>query len=717
MRRPVLAALFSLFICTRAFALDIARLTAAPVIDGALDDAAWSNVPVAASWYDFDPGDNVAPPVRTEARVAIDGANLYVAFRCFDPHPGEIRAPFSARDAIASDVDYAGIFVDSHGDGRSAQFFLGNARGVQRDGIRNDATGDETIDPDFLWDAAARIDAEGWTLELRIPLASLRYSSDAPRWRVLLVRNWTRGQRHRIASTPIPRGSSCIVCHADVVGGLELPRAAHVTAVPYVAASREGGRMKSEAGGDLQYAPTPNVIVDATLNPDFSQVESDTPEVSANQRFAIFYPEKRPLFLEGLQLFDTPLPVVSTRTITSPRWGARVTRTSDRGGFTLLVAQDRGGGTVIIPGRLSSSFAPQAFRSLDWIARGSSNFGSVKLGAVATDREVSGGGNNRVVGADVQWTRRDVDVVTAELLGSRSKTPVRPDLAAEWDGRTPSGTAANVIWKHATARWDWYDQYIGFSDGFRADHGFVPQVGFHELYTNTGYTVRPRGFLNNIRFYVTTDYEADPEGDVIYHVDTTGADMLGAHNSMFRARFAAGELRAGSKTIRRNQLLFIAQASPSKRWTLVGAEGSIGQQIDFDAERRGTGAAIHYYAAIQPLDRLEVALDGNLNWAGRNGEGRFFTAQTERLRTTWAFDVRSSLRAIVQNERTVRAATPDAAGRDGSLTASLLFQYRLTYATGLFIGAGDSRVLDPANAAWRARDRSLFVKVSYGVGR
>jgi hypothetical protein len=337
-----------------------------------------------------------------------------------------------------------------------------------------------------------------------------------------------------------------------------------------------------------------------------------------------------------------------------------------------------------------------------------------------TDREIAGGGNNRVAGPDLRWTRGDVDVVSVQVLASRSETPRRPDLASEWDGRTLRGSAANLIWRHVTPNWDWYDQYIAFADGFRSDHGYVPQVGFRELYTNTGYTIRPHGFLNNVRFYLTTDYQSDLDGRVLYHVDTSGADMRGRRNSMFRLRYAVGRIRAGSREINRNQLLFIAQASPTKRWTLIGAEGSIGQQIDFANARRGSGPAIHFYGSLQPLDRLELTVDGNLQWIDRGRAGRAFTAQTERLRIGWAFNVRSAIRVIVQNDHTHRSPSlyeAAVASRSGSLATSLLYQYRVTYATGLFIGIGDSRVIDDSTLSWRPPERSFFAKMSYAFLR
>src|SRR5205823_2020407 len=129
-----------------------------------------------------------------------------------------------------------------------------------------------------------------------------------------------------------------------------------------------------DAGVDLKWTPTANQAVDFTFNPDFSQVEADVAQITVNQRFAVFFPEKRPFFLEGFDLFDTPLQVAYTRTITDPAYGARTTGRLGKSAYTLLVTEDKGGGLTIIPGALGSAFAPQDFKSIDAIGRMRYNF-------------------------------------------------------------------------------------------------------------------------------------------------------------------------------------------------------------------------------------------------------------------------------------------------------------------------------------------------------
>src|SRR5262249_53236762 len=158
---------------------------------------------------------------------------------------------------------------------------------------------------------------------------------------------------------------------------------------------------------------------------------SDTAQISTNERFALFYPEKRPFFLEGVDLFQTPIQAVYTRTITAPRWGGRLTGKEAGVRYTVLVADDAGGGSVILPGPNESSFAPQDVGSTVFVGRVKRDIGLSSIGALVTDREAtSGDHHSRLIGPDFQWRSSGRDVVAGQLLFTESREPNRPDLAS-----------------------------------------------------------------------------------------------------------------------------------------------------------------------------------------------------------------------------------------------------------------------------------------------
>ena len=420
--------------------LHIARAVSPVRVDGELNDEAWKAVEPIYEWYEFNPGDNVAPKVTSVGYLSFDDRFFYAAFEFSDLDPKAIRAPLADRDRInANSMDYGGLFLDTRNDGHSALILLVTPSGVQYDAVTDDAANEDSS-PDFFWDSAARITDRGWTLEIRVPFSSLRYRNVEPQtWGIALYRNYPRDFRYQIASMPIPRGRNCTVCLINTLSGLEqLPSGNHLVAAPYLNAtsvarprdglgsSLTGGDVSPQGGLDVKWNPNADTAVDLAVNPDFSQVEADTAQITANELFALSYPEKRPFFLEGVELLSTPIRAVYTRSITDPRWGGRATGTAGGFTYTALVTEDAGGGGIVIPGPTASTVALQDVASYVTIARVKRDIGRSFVSVLATDREDRhGGGYNRVVGPDFQWRYSTSQVFTGQWLVSNTGTPAR----------------------------------------------------------------------------------------------------------------------------------------------------------------------------------------------------------------------------------------------------------------------------------------------------
>lgn len=709
-------------------------------VDGDLSDAGWAGAARVETFYEVNPGDNVPPKVRTVALLAYDERYLYVAFECDDPDPRRIRAPYTDRDELRGDTDYAGVILDTVFDGRTAVELLANPRGIQFDAVTND--GEEDVAPDFFWDSAGRVTETGWTLEIRVPFTTLRYKrADPQTWGILLYRNWPREYRYQMFSARLPRGRNCFVCSENVLSGLSgLPPGGHLVAAPYVSAAQEAvprdppgtglvtRPIDPEAGLDVKWTPNAVTAVDATFNPDFSQIESDVAQIGVNERFALFYPEKRPFFLEGVDLLtSTPIQAVYTRTITSPRWGLRGTGKLDSTAWTLLVADDRGGGSVVVPGPTGSDLAEQDFRSFVAVGRARHDIGRSFASLLFTDREVRGGGYNRVLGPDFQWRPSEADTVTGQLLFSRSVTPDRPDLAAEWDGRTLTGHAARIWWSHSTERIDWFAVYKDFDDDFRADVGFVPQVGFREGYLEGGYTWRPTGFFRRVRLFLESELQVDRDGaDTIYRQVQVGVGADGRSNSFYRIELETEAVRTGESLLPRKTVSLSYQVVPSSVFGQTSLEASWGQEIDYAGERNGHGGGLALTSVVRPTDHLALEALGELQWLDvpreeGGPEERLFTAFVARLKATYTFSARSFLRVIGQyvGARYDPTLYPDPASvpsREGSFSASALLAYKLNWQSVVYVGYGDARTLDETGGL-PPQNRQLFVKVSYAFQR
>ena len=722
--------------------ISLPRVSVAIVVDGDLSDPGWKDAAVVDTFFETVFGDNRAPSVTTVAWLAYDDRYLYIAVRCDDPDPRKIRAPYVDRDQVIGTDDNVAIFLDTRNDRRSAQEFRVSPRGIQADGVFNDANGNEDFSPDFYYDTAGRITEKGWQAEVRIPLSSLRYPrADPQKWGIIIWRNYPRDFRYAIYSSPQPRGANCLVCLSRELTGLTgLPSSSHLVVAPYMSAQdvaqaeapgqplRDGPTDK-RIGLDVKWSPSASTALDATINPDFSQVEADVAQIAVNNRFALFFPEKRPFFLEGVDLFDTPIQAVYTRTITSPRWGARSTGKFGASSYTVLVTQDRGGGRVILPGPTGSDFAPQDFSSVVGIARVRRDFGRSFLGLLYAGRENEGTGHNHVVGPDGQWRPNDKEVLAAQLLVSDTTTPDRPDLVSAWNGRTLTSHALETSWRHGTRSLDWIARYRDFGDGFRADDGFVPQVGYRAGHFIPGYKFFPKGLFSFVGAFVDLEYAADRQGKLIARRADPGVLLYGRHNLQANVQLQLRRERTADQLLSFTRLSYLVQIDPSRRFTRVGASGLVGQDVDVLNVGVGRGFNVTAFATVRPTDHLTLDANSAVSWLNVDrraassvplpGGARLFTAQVQRLKATYNFSPRVFLRAVGQYVSTRRDPSlyvVEVPRRSGDFSGSALFSYRLNWQTALFVGYGDERALDERERLART-ERQLFVKLSYAFQR
>ncbi|HZI21597.1 MAG TPA: DUF5916 domain-containing protein [Gemmatimonadales bacterium] len=285
------------------------RATTPVVIDGRDDDAVWRLAPAITQFREFQPAENGEPRFATEAKVAYDDRNLYVFIRAFDPHPDSILKLLARRDVRAA-TDQLKIMIDSYHDRRNGFEFAVNPAGVKRDyAIYNDNQEDDAWDA--VWDVATQVDSLGWTAEFRIPLSQLRY---VPRGsNTFGFGIWRDIQRYtERVSWPLYRNSQAGISSqlGELTGLQGLPSPRRPEIAPYMltknvsapAANAFDRSQKVTGGADLKYGITSNLTIDATLNPDFGQVEAD-PSVLNLTVFQTFFQERRPFFVQGAGLF------------------------------------------------------------------------------------------------------------------------------------------------------------------------------------------------------------------------------------------------------------------------------------------------------------------------------------------------------------------------------------------------------------------------------
>ena len=700
------------------------------VLDGRLDDAPWAHAQVLDRFWEVSPEAGAPPKVATEARFARDRHAIYVAIRAHDPDMSRVRAPFARRDKVLSDQDLVVVNIDPVGNRKFAHFFRVNPRGAVGDGLWNEDSGTEDFSPDFPFDVVTGTFEGGWTAEFRIPFSSLRFTDPPSKeWSVLVFRNYPREQRYRMASSPLPRDTPCFLCLNQPLTGLDaVASARHLEVTPQLTlrATRDREFGSRDTGSelvpslDVKWRPRADLVFDATINPDFSQVDLDTPQLAANAQFALLFPEKRPFFLEGADMLEGPLRAIYTRSVTDPAWGARATQRSERFDGTVLVTQDDGGGLVLLPGPYRTGFARQDFRSRASFARGRWQVGGMTLGALATDRTLEGGAYNRVAGADLVWFATTENRLRSQVLGSW--TTAHPSNGSLVKGDLASSHAVLLDWNHRGTRWD---QYLNFEDvgsAFRADNGFFGQNGYRRVLSETARKFLGLWGFNEVTPYLNAEYKTTREGDVQYRQQNVGVRF-----GLPRATTIAMEaridnqvaVRPGGGLRKRDQGYVSIESNPFPWFALLFAELAFGDRVDVINNRVGKGTYLGVRANFRPHPRaeLEFSFDNDIIDAREEVEGsrRILHQRVQQLLAIWHFTARDSLRTIWQSasvRRTPSLWEEPVSPKEKSDALWLVFSHRRGLSSAFHVGASHARTRDPA--AGVKRDQSeVFAKWSW----
>jgi len=479
---------------------NVRRLDGRIKIDGELDDSGWKGLPHASDFSEQFPDNGAMPPDRTEVMLTFDDQNFYIAFICFDPYPASIRSSWSDRDQIWTD-DYVGIILDTYGDGVWAYEIFSNPLGLQGDGMQMTSAG-EDIGFDLIFESRGVVTDSCYQVELALPFASIRFP-DKPvqEWRATFWRTRPRESRETSSWAFIDENTSCWTCEFGTLTGIENIRPGNnIELLPSVIAfqsaeirdpeNRHSGldnkKLDGEASLGARYSITSSLTAEATVNPDFSQVESDAAQIDVNEPFALFYPEKRPFFQEGGDLFGTWLDAVYTRSINNPLAAAKLIGRMGRTNIAYLGAYDKDS-PIIIPFEERSGFV-DAGESYSNIVRFKQTFGgSSTIGALLSDRHLKKDGGNTVFGMDLDLPFKGVYRFRTQGLGSYTTEPVDSSMTADieqvdfdggrytaaFDGESFGGHAVFAGLSRETRRLYIGMDYLEISPTFRADNGFI----------------------------------------------------------------------------------------------------------------------------------------------------------------------------------------------------------------------------------------------------
>jgi hypothetical protein len=709
--------------------------TDAPIrIDGRLDEASWADAPPVSGFFETYPGNVATPAVATEARFLHDGRSVYIGVRARDPEPGAIRSSLVRRDQVSSDQDYIEILIDSQGQRHTAVAFRTNAHGIATDAQFNEDTQARDFSPDLDFDVKSAIDAEGWTAELRIPLSTLRYrAGEAQSWTFVVYRNRPREVTATIASIPAPRGVNCTLCLAGELTGIAAEKPGsplHVT--PYVSHTTrdgEGARAdtglradETHAGVDLKWQPSPETIVDLTIEPDFSQVEADALQLSANTLFALSSAEKRPFFLEGTDLLSTPIRATYTRAFANPEAGIRLTRRGEKRDYTALVLREAAGDRILEPGAIFSRSGDLDSESTVLLARHELHGTKATLGTLASGRHFDDGGRNVVLGADVVWTPSAADRITAQGLWSQTRNPDRPDLVPAWSGQSLDGAAGIVSWLHTEDTWNGSLSYTAYSRGFRAWNGFVSQVGVSRVSASAGLRFYPANPVI-VRVSPTVSFTRSEEigGAELSRSAVAGLLVELARDTRLTLSWSPDAKSTGLAGTRSANTMSLGLSTTPAPWMPgLSVSGSRGDGFDARTGEPGDSTTWSVSVPLRLFGQLEVSASAahqSLKWRQPDASGApLFDETNKQVNAVWHLSDKLYVQAAHQSARLKRRAPDDALSAELRSTNELstaLLSYQTNWQTRYFIGfrRSSSRV-DQATVQER-NGTEVFVKFAH----
>ncbi|HYR27884.1 MAG TPA: DUF5916 domain-containing protein [Thermoanaerobaculia bacterium] len=702
-------------------------------IDGVLDEAVWKSAAPMEFDAETQPANNIVPPARTVGFMTYDRKNLYLAFIAYDPNPADIRAHLSDRDGAFSD-DFVGVVLDTFNDNRRAFEFFVNPLGVQMDLIQDDTNRNEDSSWDAIWSSAGRVTAEGYIVEIAIPFTSIRFpKTDAEQtWGVDMVRIYPRSARHRLGLQGQDRNRNCYLCQSSRVTGFRgITPGRDIELDPTITAQHTSSREDFPAGGlssggadvdaglTARWGITPNLTLNAAINPDFSQIEADSVQLDINTQFALFFNEKRPFFLEGSDFFEGPLQVVYTRTVADPRFGLKTTGRIGGSTVGVFVAEDEIT-NLIVPGSEGSSVTtiPGSNRSSAFRYR--YNVGETSsVGAMLTTRD-GDGYNNRVFGFDGNFRVTAKDTITAQLLGSQGQYPL--SLSTEFEQpRETEGIAGRINYRHNSKHWFWGGTYEDIGTEFRADSGFIPQVGYrygNAVVEYSGYGEKGKTWYT--RWWLGGDYDdmTEQSGELLERELEAWAAVQGPMQSFFQIVTGARNQRYNDVDFDTQFLHWNAEVRPTGSFYIFGG-GTFADQIDFANTQPGERFRINGGIRWNIGKHAKVDLDHSYEDLEVDG-GTLFDAKVTQIRAVYQFNVRMFARAILQytditrNPALYRFETVDA--RSKRLFPQLLFSYKLNPQTVFFAGYSGTRLggeLEGVDVGLRESDRTFFVKLGY----
>ena len=679
--------------------LKVPELSHPPKIDGVIENPLWEKEALKIEdFLQYTPKEKGTPTEKTVAYVGYDKKNLYFAFRCYDSDPKKLRAAVTSRDNIIDD-DWIAIFIDTFNEKRRAFTFFINPRGIQMDLIRVEEGGNDNMDEswDTVFRSDGKIDEEGYVVEVALPFKSIRFpDKESKGWGVILGR--TIARKGEIVLWP-PMSKSIpglLTQERQIMIQGKVEKGKNFELMPiFTSLKNKDEKTDLQPGMNFKWGISSDLTLDLTLNPDFSHIEADAPQIDINQRFALYYSEKRPFFLEGMEIFRFPeIDMVYTRRIIDPVGGAKLTGKVGRFTYGLISAYDTNPTESLW--EVHNGGESRDDNALFNILRIKTDvFKESYLGFCLADKEIDGS-YNRVLGVDGQFRFKDKFFFSFQAIGSKTKfddeeTGIVPALYADF----------SYFSKHVGGGLYW----MSIHPDFEASSGFINRVDYRTLGAYTSFRAYPeKKYLNQVslglsagqRYAYFEDLLTDRWSRANLHLRFTEFSMMDITFQNSMERYEGIDFNKDSYTVQGENNLI--------GWLPFGFYFRTGHSIFYDPDDPFLGWSNTYgfYFNVKPNKRLQMSVDFSKEtfWEERGGE-QLYDFNTVRQRTTYQLSKTLSLRAIV-----------DYYHENNEFYGSFLVSWILRPGTVFFVGI-DSNYLKGGSGRYGQDNYSIFIKFSY----
>lgn len=709
----------------RPFHIDASRVGGSVRIDAVLDEPVWASARAATDFVEIMPQIGKPAGRTTEAYVAYGPAHLYVAFRAHDD-PDQIRATRGQRDDVFTD-DIVVVSIDTRGTAEWAYALGANAYGVQID--MRDEGNNQDPKLDVVFESAGRITDDGYVVEMAIPFSSLGGVPGEEPWRINFMRQHPRDVRRIYSWAHVTRDNTCVLCQHGSLSGFEgLSASADWSVMPTLVTTQASRR--TDAGdlghGDPSVEPSLSAAlrtagglrVEGTYNPDFSQIESDVAQIDVNSSLALFYPERRPFFQDGSELYDMPMRAVYTRSLNAPIVAGRIAGETGAWRYAYLGGQDQTS-PMMVPLRERTLLAT-AGSSTSHVVRASRSLGEGSyFGAVLTDRSYESGTRGSALGFDGAQHFGGGYRAEYQLLASRTaegESDVISDdthtfsfagdtYSARQDGETFAGLGGHLSLRRQSHHTNVAVQYRFATPTLQAANGFLQRNDYHDLEINGGLSFQPEsGLIKDFspRMELGREWSWDGAGQRTY-IEPMVQFMGPAQSAVVVNHYHADETFAGHRFQGVDRTTIVVQAQPWNSFGMV-AVVKTGDEIArmLETPELGNGRSAMLRATLKPTPSLTLAprlMYGQLH--RKNGE-ELYAGSIARLDGSYQFTPELNVRLTAQyNEFS------------GQFELDPLITYQITPFSVFYAGA--THDLDPTGepTAWGLSERQFFVKLQY----